>query len=141
MCVYVCVYIVFGIRGKREKKRERERETLYFYRLVDRGEEKQVEKHNCVVWAERKRREENGNCVNMTFPCLVGIIRKKKKKKREWGNEHPSRLTFLICPNCTKMRGKPSKKSATFGGLPLIKFKISILSIIKKNHLDFIWSI
>ena len=47
--MYVCVYIVFGIRGKREKKRERERETLYFYRLVDRGEEKQVEKHNCVV--------------------------------------------------------------------------------------------
>ena len=45
--MYVCVYIVFGIRGKREKKRERE--TLYFYRLVDRGEEKQVEKHNCVV--------------------------------------------------------------------------------------------
>ena len=32
--MYVCVYIVFGIRGKREKQR---------------GEEKQVEKHNCVV--------------------------------------------------------------------------------------------
>ena len=48
------------------------------------------------------------------FLCLIGII--GKKRKENWENERLSRPTFLICLKWAKIRKKPCKTSATFGG-------------------------